>query len=103
MDNPMLSVSNLEKIPNDRLLDKAHYIRRDVINVSVSNGAGHIAPSLSCIDILVALYYSVMNLSRDPSWEERDRLVFSKAHGCYGLYAILADRGYLERSYWETF
>lgn len=103
MDNSALGVSNLEKIPNDRLLDKANYIRRDVINVSVANGAGHIAPSLSCIDILVALYYSTMNLSHDSSWEDRDRLVFSKAHGCYGLYAILADRGYLERSDWDAF
>lgn len=103
MDNSVLGVSNLEKIPNDRLLDKANYIRRDVIDVSVANGAGHIAPSLSCIDILVSLYYAAMNLCHDPSWEDRDRLVFSKAHGCYGLYAILADRGYLERIDWEAF
>ena len=44
-----------------------------------------------------------MNLSDSPQWEERDRLVFSKAHGCYGLYAILADKGYIEKKYWENF
>ena len=70
-------------------IKKSNQIRKDVIDVAVKNGAGHIAPSLSCIDILTALYYGVMNLSNSPLWEDRDRLVFSKAHGCYGLYSIL--------------
>lgn len=98
-----LETSMLEKLPEDLLRDKANCIRRDVVNVSLANGAGHLAPSLSCVDILVALYYTVMNLSCDPLWEERDRLVFSKAHGCYGLYAILTDRGFLDRSDWDAF
>ncbi len=82
---------------------KADMIRKDVIRVAMKNGAGHIAPSLSSIDILVALYYKVMNRSADPCWEERDRLVFSKAHGCYGLYAILADIGFVGTEDWELF
>lgn len=86
------------------LKQKANYIRNEVINISVRNKAGHIAPSLSCIDILVALYYSVMKYKLDkPLWEERDRLVFSKAHGCYALYAILADIGVIPREEWENF
>lgn len=103
MDNQAIESPILEKLPDEHLRDKANCIRRDVVNVSLANGAGHIASSLSCIDILVALYYKVMNLSRDPLWDERDRFVFSKAHGCYGLYAILADRGYLDRSDWDAF
>lgn len=93
----------LKKLPENQLLTKANYVRRDVINIAVRNGAGHIAPSLSCVDILTALYYRIMNLYDDPQWEDRDRLVFSKAHGCYGLYAILADKGYIERKDWEDF
>lgn len=86
------------------LKQKANYIRNEVINISVRNKAGHIAPSLSCIDILVALYYRVMKYKLDkPLWEERDRLVFSKAHGCYALYAILADIGVIPRKEWENF
>lgn len=103
MDKQAIENQTLGKLSDELLRDKANCIRRDVVNVSIANGAGHIAPSLSCIDILAALYYQVMNLSTDPSWEERDRLVFSKAHGCYGLYAILADRGYVDRSDWDTF
>ena len=93
----------LSKLPTDQLYRKANQIRKDVIDVTVKNGAGHIAPSLSCIDILTALYYKLMNLSSSPFWEERDRLIFSKAHGCYGLYAILQDRGYVARKDWESF
>jgi transketolase len=103
MDNQTIEAPMLEKFTDELPRDKASCIRRDVVSVSCANGAGHIAPSLSCIDILVALYYQVMNLSTDPSWEGRDRLVFSKAHGCYGLYAILADLGYIDRSDWDTF
>lgn len=93
----------ISKLSKEELLDKATQIRKDLVQIAISNEAGHIAPSLSCVDILVALYYSVMNLSTNPVWEDRDRLVFSKAHGCYGLYAILADIGYIERSDWENF
>ena len=93
----------LEKLPNDDLYKKANQARKDVIDVAVKNGAGHIAPSLSCIDILTALYYRIMNLSDSSQWEERDRLIFSKAHGCYGLYVILVDKGYIEKKYWKNF
>jgi transketolase len=92
-----------ERLSIPLLRKKAHQIRKDVVDVTVRNGAGHIAPSLSCIDILTALYYRVLNRRDDPQWELRDRLVFSKAHGCYGVYAILADIGYIRREDWESF
>lgn len=86
------------------LKSKARQIRDEVINVSVRNKAGHIAPSLSSVDILVAIYYDVMAYRpQDPSWAGRDRLVFSKAHGCYALYAILADMGVMPRKEWLHF
>lgn len=86
------------------LRKKANFIRDEVIRVAVSNGAGHIAPSLSCVDILVALYYSCMSYDAgNPLWKERDRLVFSKGHGCYALYAILADKGILPWQEWDNF
>lgn len=91
----MLSLEGLRK--------KADLIRRRLVEVSVRNGAGHIAPSLSCVDILTFLYYHEMNISNDPGWPDRDRLIFSKAHGAYGLYAILADIGYLKPDAWENF
>lgn len=86
------------------LQTKASYIRNQVIDIAVRNKAGHIAPSLSSVDMLVALYYDVMAYRReDPLWDGRDRLVFSKAHGCYALYAILADLGVMPKDEWSHF
>ena len=86
------------------LKKKACRIRADVIDIAVQNNAGHIAPSLSCIDILVALYYSSMShRPGNPDWDNRDRLIFSKAHGCYALYAILADLDNMPKKEWKKF
>ncbi|MBF0208875.1 MAG: transketolase [Oligoflexia bacterium] len=89
------------------LKEKAAFIRKEVLRVAVQNGAGHIAPSLSTVDLLVALYYDVIRISKDWSgsaeWERRDRVIFSKAHGCYALYAILCDLGFIGRADWENF
>jgi transketolase len=82
---------------------KVDFVRKNLLRVCVKNGAGHIASSLSCSGILVCLYYCIMNLKADPTWEDRDRLVFSKAHGCYSLYSILADIGYVPKKQWKTF
>ncbi len=96
-------MKRLRKLTNQQLAKKANQIRKDVVEIAVKNGAGHIAPSLSSVDILTALYYRIMNLSPDPEWEGRDRLIFSKAHGCYALYVILSDLGFIPRENWENF
>lgn len=92
-----------KKLRIAELNKKADQIRKDLVKVAVRNKAGHIAPSLSSVDILTVLYYNIMNLSDDPQWNERDRLVFSKAHGCYGVYSILSDIGYVPRKDWDNF
>lgn len=87
-----------------KLSQKADQIRHEVIEVAIRNGAGHIAPSLSCVDILTALYYGAMCYrSNYPAWDNRDRLIFSKAHGCYAVYAILVDKGVLPEKEWKHF
>ena len=57
----------LKKLTIQQLTKKVMRLGRDVVEVAARNGAGHIAPSLSSVDILTALYYSVTNLSDDPS------------------------------------
>ena len=92
------------KLIDKALQKKAGSIRAEVINVSMRNSAGHIASSLSCVDILVVLYYRAMVYrASDTLWENRDRLIFSKAHGCYVLYAILADLKILPTGHWKNF
>ncbi|AGL15003.1 transketolase [Actinoplanes sp. N902-109] len=56
----------------------------------------HVGPALSVLDVLAALQNEVLR-SRPghPEWAGRDRLVLSKGHGAYGLYAVLAEAGVL--------
>jgi transketolase len=74
---------------------KASVLRGEIMRVACENNKGHIAPSLSCLDILTVLYYDVM--------KPTDEVVLSKGHGCYGVYAILADKGFIKRDKWEHF
>lgn len=61
-------------------------------------GSGHTGGSLSLVEILVSLYYyKLKHDPKNPEWEERDRLILSKGHGCPALYAVLADMGYFPR------
>ena len=57
--------------------------------------ASHVGSSLSMADLLAVLYGAILHV--DPSHSEspsRDRFVLSKGHGCAGLYAVLAERGF---------
>jgi transketolase len=77
------------------LRDIAKVVRRDVLTMTLEAGSGHIGGSLSAVDLLVALYWSVLKINPTrPGWEERDRFVLSKAHAAPALYATLARRGY---------
>ena len=57
--------------------------------------AGHPGGSLSCMDVMTALYFDEMKIDpANPKWEERDRFVLSKGHCAPALYATLAQRGF---------
>jgi len=67
-------------------------------------GGGHVGGPLSCTDMLVALYFHLMNIDpANPSWEDRDRLILSKGHSTIALYAVLAERGYFPLEELMTF
>ena len=57
--------------------------------------SGHPGGSLSCLDLMTALYFREMNIdAENPQWPERDRFVLSKGHCAPALYATLAQRGF---------
>lgn len=80
--------------------NKAKQIRNDILNITIKNG-GHLASSLSCVDILVALYYGGMLKynSIKPEWDKRDRFILSKGHAETVLYSILADLNYFPKEW----
>lgn len=75
---------------------KVAWVRRQVLEMIVAAGKGHIGGSLSCTDILVVLYCGgILRVdAANPRGEGRDRLVFSKGHACKALYAMLAEKGF---------
>jgi len=79
------------------LRDITRVVRRDVLTMLLEAGSGHAGGSLSAVDVLVALYWQVMNVRPErPGWESRDRFVLSKAHASPALYSVLARRGYFD-------
>ena len=70
-------------------------IRRHIIDAVYHAGSGHPGGSLSCTDILTALYFKHMNVNiKNPQDANRDRFVLSKGHCAPALYSTLAVKGF---------
>ncbi|OHB83834.1 MAG: transketolase [Planctomycetes bacterium RIFCSPHIGHO2_02_FULL_38_41] len=94
-DIQVLNIKSLE--------ERAKIIRRYVIKMLAKAGSGHPGGSLSAVDLLVVLFYNKMRHNpQQPKWQDRDRFILSKGHGCPALYAILADMGYFSVDKLET-
>ena len=79
----------------EELKETARICRRDILRMTTLAGSGHPGGSLSCIDILVTLFFGRMRHNpRQPKWEGRDRFFLSKGHCCPALYAVLSRAGY---------
>lgn len=86
------------------LKDIATGLRADVLDMVCRAKAGHIASSLSCVDILTVLYGRVLRL--DPAQlqaPERDRFILSKGHATAAYYAALAWKGIIPRDQLLTY
>ncbi len=78
-----------------RLRERAQFVRLETIRLIEIAKVGHYTSVFSAAEIFAALYYDVMRLSDDPKWPDRDRFLMGKGHAAVGLFAILADKGYL--------
>ncbi len=78
------------------LKKKAWDIRKHILNMCIKAQTGHVTSSMSCIDILVALYYGdiMRHDPKNPEWKDRDRFIMSKGQASPALYTVLADCGY---------
>jgi len=77
------------------LIEKTLIARRKIVEMTTAVQSGHLAGSLSCIDILVALYFKVLkHRPAELNWENRDRFILSKGHAAPALYTVMAMCGY---------
>ena len=84
---------------NDLILElkkKSAIVRQHVVKMAAEGKTSHVGSALSCVDILVALYFKVLNIAPD-NWKEPDcdRFILSKGHGSMAWYATLAERGFI--------
>src|SRR5262245_5907664 len=85
---PEMSIGLLEK--------RARRVRRLIVRLAATPSGCHLGGSLSMVEILVALLGRVMRVDpRAPRAPERDHLILSKGHAAAGLYAALAEFGFI--------
>ena len=77
------------------LEERARQLRIMSLEMIHRRGAGHPGGSLSCAEIMAALFFHHLRLDpQRPDWPDRDRFILSKGHAAAVLYAALALRGF---------
>lgn len=84
------------KADNKHLTETAREARRLIIETAYRSRSPHVSPSLSCVDLLVSLYFNKLNIDEND-WEKRDIFILSKAHAAMALYAVLTIKGFITR------
>lgn len=85
------------KCDDQQLAAHANNIRKNIVKMLCEAKSGHPGGSLSATDIVTTLYFNFMNISVDDYQNpNRDRFVLSKGHAAPVLYAVLAEKGFIE-------
>jgi transketolase len=81
----------------------ARQIRGRLVEVSGGRGVPHLGSGLSCVDILVELYWRQLRIDpARPDEPGRDRFILSKGHAAPALYVTLAMRGFFAPELLDT-
>ena len=104
----LMVLSRLNGLDDDDLVIELNEIARkcrvEIIKMVYRAQAGHPGGSLSEIDLLTALYSTQLRVKPDqPNWIDRDRFILSKGHASPGMYAILAEMGFIQHSDLESY
>lgn len=78
---------------NNFIENKIRWVWEETLKLHGRSMETRVASSLSCIDLLVVLYYNqfIKYKADEPLWEDRDRFIISKGHGSISYFPILAD------------
>ncbi|MDD5729995.1 MAG: transketolase [Candidatus Omnitrophica bacterium] len=90
----------MEKKPPDisKFMEMARQFRREILQMIYEAESGHPGGSLSCVEILTALYFYKLNIKpEDPGWPARDRFIMSKGHASAAVYTVLSNRGFFPK------
>lgn len=79
-------------------------VRKKTLKMVMISRTLHIGSALSIVEILVSLYFCVLNIkSHDPEYDNRDRFILSKGHASAALYATLFYRGFFSDDILEKY
>jgi len=79
-------------------------LRQRLVTTSASAKIPHLGSCLSCVELLVALYWQELRIDpAKPEDPDRDRFLLSKGHGAPILFQVLAERGYFPLERLEDF
>ena len=79
-------------------------VRRNAIKEVYCAQSGHPGGSLSVTDILVTLYFNIARIDKTNVKDvQRDKVILSKGHCSPALYAVLAEKGFIDKEELTTF
>ena len=85
----------MQPLSNQQLAIKANEARILGLTMVHDAASGHPGGSMSCMDLVTALYFNVMHVdTQNPQDPDRDRFVMSKGHCSPALHPVLALRGF---------
>jgi transketolase len=79
-------------------------VRARVVETSGRAQVPHLGSCLSCVDVLVALYWAVLRIDpAHPRQAARDRFILSKGHAAPALFQVLALRGFYPETWLDEY
>ncbi len=70
-------------------------LRKRIIETSSKAKIPHLGSCLSCIDLLIYLYWKELRINpNDPNNPNRDRFILSKGHGAPALFQVLGEKNF---------
>ena len=79
----------------EKLKQISKEVRKDILLQVYSAKSGHPGGSLSCTDILTAIFFE--------AYKDGDRFILSKGHSSPALYGVLAEKGLIPKEELQTF
>ncbi len=92
------------QIGGDTQLDgRSIELRRRILQMLECSKRGHIGATFSLIEIFRVLYDDILQYDpKNPDWDQRDRCILSKGHGCLAQYVLLGEKGFFpEGELWK--
>jgi len=85
-----------------RLKEISKDVRNLIIETAYNSKGAHVGSSLSCVDLLVSLYFNKLKIDEN-NWDNRDIFVLSKAHAAVALYSTLTVKGFMDKTVFDSF